>query len=417
MNAEIISTGTELLLGHTINTDAALIARELAAHGINLFFVHTVGDNAERMEKVLSQALSRSDLIVMSGGLGPTPDDLSREVVAKVTGKKLLIDENSLEKLKRYFEGRTMSSNQIKQVMFPAGSLILENDAGTAPGCIVEIGSKSIIMLPGPPSELAPMLEHKVRPWLARKTEGVILSRIIRTFAIGEGDAAAKLGSLLDCENPTIATYAGEGEMHVKITARAPNTINAEMLLDPATRKVQSLLHDYCYGLDSDTLSSKVVDLLKEKGLLLATAESCTGGWLAQQITSCPGSSTVFQLGIVSYANSAKEKLLAVPQEILKKSGAVSLETAEHMAKGIHELSGSNLGISITGIAGPDGATPEKPLGLVYFCLYDGQIGRFAKLAPRPIWPGRDKVRLRAVKIALDMVRRYLCALPMLEIY
>lgn len=417
MNAEIITTGTELLLGHVINTDAAIIARELAAQGINLFFIHTVGDNAERIEKTLTDALSRSDLILISGGLGPTPDDLTCEVVAKTLGKKLYTDENSLKKLEKYFQGRPISANQIKQAQFPEGSIILNNAHGTAPGCIVEWAGKTIIMLPGPPSELAPMLENEVRPWLARKNCGVIVTHIIRTFGIGEGDAAVKIDSILNSANPTIAPYAADGEMFVKITARADNDLNAEKLLKPVINEVENLLEDYCYGRDSDTLASKVVSLLKERRLMLASAESCTGGWLAQQITSCAGSSAVFQLGIVSYANSAKEKILSIPNNILEKYGAVSFETAEYMAKGIHNLSGSNLGISITGIAGPDGGSMEKPLGLVYFCLYDGKQSIMTKMEPRPIWPGRDKIRLKAVKTALDMIRRYLTVLPIPDKY
>lgn len=417
MNAEIISTGTELLLGHTINTDASLIARELAALGINLYYIHTVGDNSARMEKTLREALARSDLVIMSGGLGPTPDDLSRDTAAKVSGKKLVPDENTLRKLQNYFAGREMSANQAKQALFPEGAHIFENKVGTAPGCAVEFDGKAIILLPGPPAELAPMLENEARPWLEKRSKGAIVSRIIRTFGIGEGSAAAMLGNLLHKANPTVATYAGDGEMHVKITARAGNATLAKEILEPAEKEALQILGEYSYGFDSDNLASKVVDLLKQRKILLACAESCTGGWLAQHITSCPGSSEVFQLGVVSYSNSAKEKILGLSHETLEKYGAVSPETALGMAKGIKELSGSQLGIGITGIAGPDGGTREKPLGLVYICLLADGKEHISMLEPRPVWLGRDKTRLRAIKAALDMTRRFLTGLPLPETY
>ncbi len=409
MEAEIISVGTELLLGHTINTDAAFVARELASLGIGLRHTQVVGDNAEELEKALRLASERSDIIVTTGGLGPTADDLTKETVAGFAGVPLVEDAASLASLREYFGDRHMSQNQYKQAMLPGGATVFANICGTAPGCAVPLpGNKVIIMLPGPPRELEPMFKNEVVPYLAQKSGGCIQSHMVRTFGIGEGEAAQRLGSLLQGENPTAATYATDGEMFVKITARAENATKAEELAMPLVDKVCATLGEVVYGIDAPSLESRVVELLLEHKKTVATAESCTGGLLAKRITDRPGSSAVFGLGLVTYANEAKEKMLGVPREMLERHGAVSEQVARSMAMNARRLAHSDFGIGITGIAGPDGATPQKPLGLVYIAMAFENGIWLREMRCRGRYPGRQWIRQRASGHALDLLRRYL---------
>ena len=408
MNAEIISTGNELLLGHTINTNAALLALKLADFGFKLRRVTSVGDSWPDMENALRDSLGRSELIIITGGLGPTPDDLTREMVADVLQKKLVIDEKSLNKLKIWFSGKVMSENQKKQALLPEGSIILDNPAGTAMGAYIKWKNKNIILLPGPPNEIEAMLKTSLHPVFSSLSDGIFLTKVIRLFGISEGNAAEKISSLISLDNPMVATYAGNGEIQIKISAKAISLADAQKLIKPLQDNIYNKLGEFCYGEGEDSLAGRVNALLAEKEKTVATAESCTGGWLAQQLTAISGSSAIFHLGVVSYANAAKEKILEVPHEILEKYGAVSPETAICMANGIRELANSSLGISITGIAGPDGGSNEKPVGLVYLCLANGSDNFSVKINPQGIWPGREKVRYKAVLTALDMLRRYL---------
>ncbi len=406
MNAEIISVGTELLLGHTINTDASFVARELSAAGIGLLYACTVGDNPERLRSALETALTRSDIVITTGGLGPTGDDLTKETIASAAGKKLAMDETSMEHIRQYFQGRALGETQKKQAMLPEGCTVFPNDNGTAPGCGFKTDSgKLVAMLPGPPSELIPMLKHYAVPFLAGGGKAAIVSRMVHVFGLGEGNVAEQIEDLCACPNPTAATYAKDGEMFVRVTARAESAEQAAALCEPVVAELKRRLGDCVYSVDIESLEETVVRLLTEKRLTAATAESCTGGLVAKRITDIPGSSAVFRMGVVTYANEAKTKLLGVPEDILRQYGAVSPQVARLMAQGIRKLSGSDFGLGVTGIAGPDGGTSEKPVGLVYLALCDGE-NTWVREMRGNTHKGRGYLRFLAASNALDMVRR-----------
>lgn len=414
MRAEIISIGTELLLGRTINSDAALVARELATHGIDLFHVQTVGDNAARLAQALELALSRSDLVITTGGLGPTTDDLTREVVATVTGCPLEEDPESLARLHAWFGDNPLDSAQLRQVMVPRTALVFANEHGTAPGCgLTTPGGRHIALLPGPPRELEPMLEGPCRQWLERLAGGVLEVYDIRTFGIGEGAAASRLEDLAHGANPTVATYAADGEMFVRVSARAASADQARQLAAPVVEEVSSRLGEFIYGVNVPSLAWVVLDLLRGTGASVATAESCTGGLLARLLTDVPGASEVFGAGLVTYANWAKRKFLDIPGAMLKTFGAVSPETARAMAAAARRRCDADYGLGISGIAGPDGGSPEKPVGLVYIALDDGGENWLRTMRTVGRYRGRAWTRQQAASNALDLLRRRLLRLPM----
>lgn len=413
MKAEIISIGTELLLGHTVNTDMAIIARKLAELGVDLERAQTVGDNAARLETAFKEALARADIVIASGGLGPTEDDLTKETAARVVNLPMAPHPESERLLRRYFGSRPIGANQFKQTLAPAGAEVFKNDVGTAPGYAIPAGEgKFIILLPGPPRELAPMLENEVAPFLSARTNGLIVSKMIRVFGMGEGAAAAKLGKLLESANPTAATYAGDGEVMVKLTAKGENAEGAETLLAPLLDKVREILGNVVYGVDVPSLEAVVVKELAERKLKIAAAESCTGGLLAKRITDVPGSSEVFEYGVVTYANRAKERALAIPAQILNSVGAVSPEVAKLMADNVREFAESDIGVGITGIAGPGGGTASKPLGLVYVAISATNGAIVRKIEPKGKYLGREWTRRHAASVALDMTRRLLLNMP-----
>lgn len=413
MNAEIISVGTELLLGQVVNTDAAIVAQALSALGINLLHSSVVGDNPNRLRDAVRLALSRSDLLIMTGGLGPTTDDLTKETVAAAAGRKLVLHEESLKRIQNYFNETCVSENQAKQAYLPEGCTVLQNDNGTAPGCAFQAeNGGTVIMLPGPPSELSPMLERYAVPYLKQGQESVIVSHNVHIFGRGEAPVALLMDDMMNGENPTLAPYAKEGECFLRVTAKAGTKAEADKLCQPMIEEIQRRLGDFVYSVDVESLEELVVTLLNEQGKTLATAESCTGGLLAKRITDIPGSSEVFHMGCVTYANEAKEALLFVPHEILEARGAVSEETARAMAEGIVRRSVSDIGIGITGIAGPDGGTEEKPVGLIYIALSDGKRTWVTKRSPIGRTKSRQWHRHCAASQALDMVRRYLMDLP-----
>lgn len=413
MNAEIISVGTELLLGQVVNTDAAIVARELSALGINLLYSSVVGDNPERLKEAVETAISRSDLLIMTGGLGPTTDDLTKETTAAAARKKLVLDTESLDRIKNYFNGREVTPNQEKQAWLPEGCTVLKNDNGTAPGCAFKAENGcTVIMLPGPPSELEPMLKKEAVPYLRGEQEAVIVSHNVHIFGKGEAPVAMIMDDKMNGENPTLAPYAKEGECFLRVTAKAKDEKTADEMCRPLIDEIKHRLGDMVYSVDIESLEELVVAELKKQGKTLATAESCTGGLLAKRITDIPGSSAVFNMGCVTYANEAKEALLYVPHDILASHGAVSEETARAMAEGIVKRSGSDIGIGITGIAGPDGGTPEKPVGLIYIALSDGKNTWVTKRPTTGRAKSREWHRHCAASHALDMVRRYLAGLP-----
>lgn len=368
-SVEILCIGTEILLGNIVNTNSADISRGLAEIGLDMYHHTVVGDNPERLKKALDIAFSRNNIVITTGGLGPTFDDLTKETIAAWFGKKLVRNEECEKTLRSFFErvGREMTENNLKQAMMPEGCLVLENKNGTAPGAIIEGDGKAAIMLPGPPREMGPMFREQVMPWLAKRSNRVLLSHCVYFFGIGESALEQQLHEQMEqMENPTIAPYAKDGEVMLRVTASAATKEEAEGKMQPVLQMLQEKFGDLIYGTDVDTLQNAAILMLREKGLKVAVAESCTGGYLAKRLTDVPGSSEVFECGVVSYSNSIKQKVLGVKAETLEQFGAVSAQTAREMADGIRALSGADIGVSLTGIAGPDGGTQEKPVGLVY---------------------------------------------------
>lgn len=376
MTAEILCVGTELLLGNIVNTNAAFIAQELAAMGIYTYYQTVVGDNPERLKSALEKALERVDAVIMTGGLGPTYDDLTKETVAKHFNRKMYMHEPSLRKIESIFEkfykqnNRKMTENNKKQAMMPEGAIVFDNEQGTAPGLAIEGDGKIVVMLPGPPRELKPMFLTKVVPYISKFSQKTLVSTNIHIFGMGESAVEDRLKQMMTTyENPTIAPYAKEGEVLLRVTASAGNKGIALAMIEPVIKEIQNQIGEYIYGIDVDSIQNALVINLKEKKLKIAVAESCTGGLVSKRITEIPGSSEVFECGLCTYSNEMKTKLLGVKEETLNKHGAVSKETAIEMASGVRKVSGADLGVSITGIAGPDGGTPEKPVGLTYIAV------------------------------------------------
>ncbi|MBP2071657.1 MAG: nicotinamide-nucleotide amidase [Thermoanaerobacterium sp.] len=410
MKCEIISVGTELLLGQIANTDAKFISEKLTSLGIDVHFQTNVGDNKSRLLECLKIASNRSDIIILTGGLGPTMDDLTKETVAEFFGLKLIEDTDTKLKIEAYFKKsmRKMTQNNYKQALFPEGSKILPNDNGTAPGCIFEKNGKKVVILPGPPSELIPMFNNYVYPFLKSLSNDIIVSRVIKIFGIGESQVEMMVSDMLLSKNPTVAPLIGNGFVTLRITAKSDDVQKAKKMIDNIEASLRKIFGEYIFGVDDDTMESIVLNLLKNKGFTLSTAESCTGGLLSEKITSVPGASEVFKFGAITYSNESKENILGVSSEIIRKHGAVSEETAREMAMNVKNISKTDYGLSITGIAGPSGGTIEKPVGLVYIGLaYKDEI-YVKKLISNG---NRDKVRLNSAMHALDMLRRHLTGL------
>lgn len=407
MKAEIISVGTELLLGQILNTDAQYLARELSAYGFNLYHQTTVGDNHERLCECLKTALGRSDVALLSGGLGPTQDDMTKEAVADVFGLEMTLDDASKLFLERFFaeRGYEMTPNNLRQAMFPTGAKILPNERGTAPGCIVEKDGKAAIVLPGPPSELIDMFEKQVRPYLAELCDSAIVSRVLRVFGMGESSVEHRVRDLMDGSNPTLAPYASLGEVTLRLTAKVSKNEDSDALLDPLTDKLIERLGDLVYSTNDEKLEELIVRLLRKKGKTLALAESCTGGLVAAKLTDVPGASDVFVEGIVCYSNASKTRRLGVKEETLAQYGAVSEQTAREMAEGALAATGADFALALTGIAGPGGGSAEKPVGLVYAALAGG-----GETLVKELRLGGERSRIRALSVlnALDLLRRRL---------
>ena len=409
MTVELISVGTEILLGNIVNTNAAWLSEQCARLGLSCYYQSVVGDNAVRLKEQIQQALNRSDIVILTGGLGPTTDDLTKETAAQLMGKGLVMDMHSLERVEAYFKARRieMTENNKKQALCPEGAMVLDNDNGTAPGLILEENGKRMILLPGPPNELHPLFEQQVKPYLQKLSPEIFYSRTVKLCGIGESKAAAMIQDMIDAQtNPTIAPYAKTGEVELRLTAKAENTEKAEAMLMPLEKAVRDALGDAVYAEGEDgNLQKTVVSMLLSRGLTLATAESCTGGLIAKKITEVAGASACFQTGFVTYANETKEKLLGVSHDMLKEYGAVSEQTALAMSLGARKRSGSDIGVGVTGIAGPGGGTEEKPVGLVYISISAKDFHQSYRLL---LTGGRDMVRERAAMHVLDMVRRYL---------
>lgn len=406
MRAEILSVGTELLLGDIVNTDAQYVARELAAFGITVHYQVVVGDNMDRLTATLRQALSRSDLVITTGGLGPTVDDITCEGICRVLGVKRVLDTASLEKIQVFFEklGREMTENNVKQAMLPEGCEIFDNEWGTAPGCVIEKNGKAVIMLPGPPREMRHMFDRSVRPWLQKRSELVIVSHTLHVFGVGESKAEAMTVDLMQGENPTVAPYAKTGEMQLRVTARAASKEVADAMCRPMMEELQKRLGNAVYGVDVENLETAVVEKLKAAGKTVACAESCTGGLLAKRMTDISGASAVFENSFITYSNEKKTNLLGVPPKTLQKYGAVSEQTACAMAIGARKAGRADYGVGITGIAGPTGGTAEKPVGLVYIAVADEKMV-WVKKVQYAKENDRSYVRIGSASHALNMLR------------
>ena len=406
MNAELIAVGTEILLGDIVNTDAQVISQGLSELGINVFYQTVVGDNPARLRHVIETARDRADIIITTGGLGPTLDDLTKETLATVFGRKMALHQPSLERIKGFFQtiGREMTPNNEKQAWLPEGCTVFVNEWGTAPGCAFEAYGKHVLMLPGPPRECNPMWKECAMPYLYKLAGGCIVSRNVRVFGLGESNMETILHDMMEkSTNPTIAPYAKTSECFARVTAKADTPEECEKLLEPVVEKICGLLGDDVYGVDVDSLEQVVGDGLRERGMTLAVAESCTGGLLSKRITDVPGCSDYYLGGVCSYANEVKMKVLGVKQETLDTVGAVSPEVAEQMAEGVAKALGADVGVGITGVAGPGGGTDEKPVGLVYISIwYKGQ--HFTRKMKST--NGRDRVRMQAASTALDLIRR-----------
>ncbi len=376
MKVELISVGTELLLGDITNTNSRYLSQQLALVGADVIYHTTVGDNAERLTAALENAFSRVDTVILTGGLGPTDDDITKEVCTEFFRWELILDRDTEDKIREYFAARgidPMPESNLKQAMVPDSATVLDNANGTAPGFIMNSKGRCIIILPGPPSEMKPMFERYIRDYLAARTRNVIISGTVRTFGIGESLMSEKVSDLLKKRNPTVAPYAKTGEALLRITAKAATRADAEEMILDTLKEIFARLGDYVYGFDVDSLEEATVMLLKEKKLTAAFAESCTAGLCAKRITDISGASEVFQCGIVSYSNEIKEKILGVNKEHLDRYGAVSGVVAAEMALGVKKLSGAHFGVSVTGMAGPTSDDPEKPVGLIYIAVTDGE--------------------------------------------
>ena len=411
---EILSVGTELLLGNIANTDAQMLSQGLSELGLNVYYHTVVGDNPQRAKQAVEIAKGRADIIITTGGLGPTCDDLTKNVLAEAFGKKLVYDEPSAQRIKSYFTrtGRPMTENNLQQAMLPEGCTVLSNDWGTAPGCAFFADGVHVIMLPGPPSECRPMFRYRAVPYLQSLSEGVIASHTLKLFGIGESSMEAQLRDQMNAmSNPTLAPYAKEGECELRVTAKAPTDEEAQALLQPTVTQLKALFGSKIYGVDVSSLEEVVEQLLKDQGLTLGVAESCTGGLMAKRLTDVPGSSQVFRGGVVSYTNEVKAHVLGVPQELLDQFGAVSAPVAQAMAEGARKLLHCDIALSSTGVAGPDRDDRGNEVGTMFVAIAtpNGSYVRALNLGNRPV---RARLRTQTAHHAFDLARRYLSGLP-----
>lgn len=409
MVIELISVGTEILLGNITNTNARYLAEECAVLGLSNYYQVTVGDNEERLSDAIRAALGRSDIVLLTGGLGPTEDDLTRETVAKVLGRGMKEVPEIHQQIEAYFErmgARKPPENNWRQAMVIDGAKIVENHNGTAPGMIVEVdGNKRIILMPGPPEELKMMFEESIAPYLSGLNHQVICSKTVKICGMGESRVAEVVSDLIDAQtNPTIGTYAKGGEVHLRITASGEDYKTARKSIKPIVKELKNRFGDKIYTTrESETLEQHVIGLLKRKKMTVAAAESCTGGMFASTLINVPGTSDVLNESYITYSNEAKHRILGVKNKTLRNEGAVSEKCAEEMARGAARAAGARAAVSITGIAGPDGGTKEKPVGLVYIgCCIDGRTW----VKCYHMNGDRQKIREVTVKRALDMLRR-----------
>lgn len=414
MTAELIAVGTELLLGNVANTDAQFISEQLAAIGVDVLYHTTVGDNPKRLREVIEIARTRADLLIFTGGMGPTYDDFTKVIVCETLGVKLIRHPELIDEIRTYFETvlhKEMTPSNLQQADQPEGAHIIHNPVGTAPCCIFEKDGLTVAMLPGVPYECRYLTEHALIPYLRERTNAVIVSHDLRCFSIGESELQDLIGDLMDdAVNPSLAPYAKPGECMLRLTAKGKSESECEELMAPLFWDVKARLGDRFYGVDVPNLESRVLELLKKRGMTFAAAESCTGGLIAKRITDLAGASSVFQGGIVSYTNEVKANVLGVPQERLDTCGAVSAPVAKSMAENVRRLTGADLGVSVTGVAGPDKDDRGNAVGTVFIALADGKQTVVRQLS---LGTGRSRVRILSANHAFDLLRRYLTDLPL----
>lgn len=409
MVAEIVAIGTELLMGQIVNADAQYLSRRLQSLGISVYHHTTVGDNPQRLRDALALALSRSDIVITTGGLGPTQDDLSKETAAALLGRGMVFDAESWRAIEGYFArmNRACPENNRRQAMFAEGAVILPNACGTAPGCMIEQDGKLVIQLPGPPREMAAMFDAQVYAVLAQRTGGCIASRYLRIYGLGESQVAQMCAAYIEAQDGvTVAPYCSLGECQLRVTARGADEAQALARVMPVTEALREILGDAVYAVTESpegSMEEAAGRALTQRGLTVATAESCTGGLVAAKLVNYPGISAALNEAHVTYANAAKVRYCGVRPETLDAFGAVSEQTAREMAQGLRERSGADIAVSTTGVAGPGGGTPEKPVGLVYVGCADARGVRVERLT---LSGDRQKVRELAALRALDMVRR-----------
>jgi nicotinamide-nucleotide amidase len=405
-SAEIITIGTELLLGHLVDSNTAEISRALADVGIDVYRQTSVGDNTERIAGAVRDGLGRADIVICAGGLGPTVDDLTRDGVSAATGHPLVLHESSLRHIEGVFArlGRTMADNNRQQAMIPQGAVVLENPNGSAPGFIVDDGAHAIVAIPGPPREMSPMLHDRVIPWLTERfgVKSVIVTRVLHTIGVAESDVDARIADLFrEGKNPSIAVLAHPGVVDVKITAKAKDWADATGLIAQLEPIVRERLGDCIYAIDGGSIQSSLGDALRARGWRIATAESCTGGRVAVMITSVPGSSDYFCGSVVAYSDESKRELLDVPTQLIESHGAVSEEVASAMALGARARFSATIALSVTGIAGPGGGSAGKPVGLVYVGLSDE--GGKTEVLRMKLLGDREMIQRRASLAALTI--------------
>ncbi|MCR5486299.1 MAG: competence/damage-inducible protein A [Lachnospiraceae bacterium] len=406
MTAEIICVGTEILLGNIVNTNAAFMAEKLARLGISCYYQSVVGDNEGRLKEIALAAIKRSDIVIFSGGLGPTEDDLTKETVSEAFGRKLIEDEKAWKQIVKFFEKRKLklTENNRKQALVPEGSVVLYNKNGTAPGIIIESDSTKAILLPGPPGELIPMWETYVDEYLMKQSAEFLLSETVKICGAGESMVETDLKDLIDGQaNPTIATYAKVGEVHVRVTAKGSDEKECRKLIKPVVKEIKQRFGAKIFTTDENvTLEMSVIQLMMENKMTLTTAESLTGGMLCSRLVNVPGASNVLKQGLVTYSNKSKRKYLGVKRGTLDKHGAVSEQTAKEMAKGGAAQGKTDVCVSLTGIAGPGGGSEDKPVGLTYIAVcIDGKV----KVREYLFEGERAKIRESATVAALTMLR------------
>lgn len=409
MKAEIICVGTEILMGNIVNTNAAYISAGLAGLGISCYYQTVVGDNDGRLGEVFNEAAGRADIVILSGGLGPTEDDLTKETVARAMGKELVLDDKAWKQIQKFFEKRNLklTDNNKKQAYVPKDSKVLYNKNGTAPGIIIEGDKVTAILLPGPPGELIPMWDEQVTPYLRERSGEAFFSEMVKICGSGESFVETDLKDLIDAQdNPTIATYAKTGEVHVRVTARAESSKEAHKLVKPVVKEIKKRFGSKIFTTDENvTLEAAVMQLLNENRLTLSTAESLTGGLATGRLINVPGASDVIKMGFITYSNKSKRKFLGVKRSTLEKYGAVSEQCAKEMVKGCAAVTKSDAAVSLTGIAGPDGGTDDKPVGLTYIGVY--VLGTIK--VKKYLFSGeREKIRESAVAASLTLLRQCL---------